>query len=673
MTPDGQADDTDRSVLAYDKIPVTKGMGTVWRARRNAALKRRRDLGVDEAWRQAVRYYNNDQLKHRSEGGDGDTPGNQLVDRILPGFSETENIVFANVISMVPALYAKNPGVEVTSVTDQMQELCTSSERLINVLLNKKESPGVAAKGKIRRSILSAILCNQGWIEVGWIFKDDMSENAASEMERLLDELKTAEKPQEIKKIEGQIMELEERLHLYEDEGPLLRYHPASAVLRDPDAVEEDLSDAQWIMIRCIKKTSWLRAKYAQKNGRNSLYEPTHILPIGEDDTAGYVRDSDGFTVYDPETSYDKLGYGSADEYRECQVTVVWYVWDRTTRRCYMYHDKDWTWPIWVYEDPLGLTTFFPVVPLNFYNSVAGGESKGEVAYYLDQQDAINLCNSLHHAARSWAASKVFYDSNKMTRQEFERIMYSRKFEGVGIPVPDGMTLDQFVPRAAEHPALKQLQLFDKTPFLQAIDRISATSEVMRGGQFKTNTTNDAIAAYQGSMQNRFDDLVDQVEDFVGQVSYLLLQLCWKYMTPETVIKLIGPENQWANLTEDDIAGMSVQVVGSSTLKPTSMNKRKEALEVGQVLGQFARVTPVAAMVTLRMFERAFDGVVIKEEEWQSIQQSLMPQPMAQPGQEQIPPEVEQAVQQLIQQGVPPREAVKQVMEGMNSGNSTVQ
>jgi hypothetical protein len=121
-----------------------------------------------------------------------------------------------------------------------------------------------------------------------------------------------------------------------------------------------------------------------------------------------------------------------------------------------------------------------------------------------------------------------------------------------------------------------------------------------------------------------------------------------------------------------------VRVEGGSTQKPNSMGKKKEALEVGQVLGQFASVTPVAAVVALKVFERAFDEVVISDMEWQSIQQSLQQPPPgpggegAPPGEgggegEGLPPEVKAAYDQLVQSGVPPEEAAAQIQEQLGA------
>ena len=74
------------------------------------------------------------------------------------------------------------------------------------------------------------------------------------------------------------------------------------------------------------------------------------------------------------------------------------------------------------------------------------------------------------------------------------------------------------------------IQLFDKQPILEAIDRVSSVQPVMRGVEFKTNTTNQAINQYNSVQQTRTDEKIDAVEDFIGQIAWALAQMCLQFM-----------------------------------------------------------------------------------------------------------------------------------------------
>jgi hypothetical protein len=163
----------------------------------------------------------------------------------------------------------------------------------------------------------------------------------------------------------------------------------------------------------------------------------------------------------------------------------------------------------------------------------------------------------------------------------------------------------------------------------------------------------------------------------------------------ETVVKmLIGDEVEWENLDSEGIAALSLKVLGGSTKKPTSAAKKEEALEFGQVLGQFVNAAPGPVIkMMMQVMEKAFDEVTMREEDWQELQQALeqqqqqqqggggapqqppQPQPEAQPeianaspeqlqqvlG--QLPPEIKQQVQSAIQSGVPPAQALESAIK----------
>ena len=64
-------------------------------------------------------------------------------------------------------------------------------------------------------------------------------------------------------------------------------------------------------------------------------------------------------------------------------------------------------------------------------------------------------------------------------------------------------------------------------------------------------------------------------------------------------------------------------VVGGSTQKPTSESKKQQAMQMGQVFGQFVNAAPMPVLtVMLRTFRGAFNDV-IPDEEWQVIMDSI--------------------------------------------------
>ena len=152
-------------------------------------------------------------------------------------------------------------------------------------------------------------------------------------------------------------------------------------------------------------------------------------------------------------------------------------------------------------------------------------------------------------------------------------------------------------------------------------------------------------------------------------------------MTSEDISKILGNVDvaRWPSVPLNPIDinnALSVVVVGGSTQKPSTNAKKQQAIEIGQVLGQFAGANPIVLVFALRALEQAFDEIVIKDEDWKQIQQSIEQSIQANQNAQQKPstnniadqltPEQQKQVVSLMQQGVSVNDAVSQVMENNN-------
>lgn len=667
-------------VIGDTKIPVSKAHGKVWSSRRDAAKKMMEPYF--DAYKEALKYYNNDQLgegTQRRSTTNMNSSGNRYVARKLNDqWSETENIVFSNVCAMVPALYAKNPVSEFTAVRDDMKPLASACEKLVNTLAGMKAAPGLNIKTKAKKCVAGALLTNRAWIEVGYTLKDDSTETAVLDLQRISQELVKAQDIQKVLELEGQLKALEEVCDCLRPEGPFVRVVSPFDMLVDPDCEDENLTDANWIMRAQFLPVEYVRAKYGQDNKDGqvmSIYQPTHVLLAGKGDGNSLVDDIvNNFSLFKDDSAAAAYGYSDSESFNKAKRIKCWTVWDRVTRRVYLYNDKDWSWPLWVWDDPYRLDNFFPFVSLAFHTNPFGVNAKGEVTYYLDQQDAINEINDEERRARAWVRRNILYDKNRIAQEDVDRVLSGPDGTARGVDVPDGATLKDVIFSFAP-PSLQYRELFNKETKLQAIDRISSVTDVIRGVQFKTNTTNKAIENYNSATQMRVDEKTDAVEDWLGDIFWLVAQLCLQFMPGERVSQLIGPERAagWRNMTPDEIRGQfAARVVGGSTQKPTSRAKKSEALELGQVLGQFVNAAPGPIIeVLLRVFEQSFDEVVMTEEDWKQLREAAMTQMAGGSGEggsqqdpravlahvaqalDNLPPEAKQAVMAAMQKGAP--------------------
>jgi len=683
-------------VVGDSKIPVAKANGKVWKSRVAQAMRQTED--VRESWSEAIRYYENDQLNHRtgSEHGSGNRLGNQKLNNNI---TETENVVFANVTTMVPALYARNPESEFTSNVESKRPLATTLERLVNVIGSRKAAPGINLKPKAKRCVVTCLLTNRAWIKIGWTAKQESSEQALNDLTNLAKELEKAKDSKKIIEIEGKIQALEETVSILQPAGPLAKVKSPFDILVDPNAKEIDLSDANWIIEKDMIPTEFILAKYARRtkgsNEHHSIYQPTHVMKANLGGEEG-IADAENFSIFSDSKEETAKSFGFDDDvsFEKAKMTEVAIVWDKVTRRVLMYNVKDWTWPIWVWDDPLQLDTFFPYYPLTFFESPNGPLTKGEVSYYLDQQDGINEITDEMRRIRRWARRNVFYNSSVIDKSDAEAVLNGDDGTARGIKLPEGFKMQDVIGSIAP-PSIQYKDIFQKEDFYQAIDRISSVGTVMRGEQFKTNTNKAAVQANSSAANMRVDEKADQIEDWMGQIYWGIAQLCLMNMDKETVHNLIGEEMQWENMAPDEIRTLSNQVVGGSTRKPTSAAKKEEALEFGQVLGQFVNAAPGPVLkVMLQVMEKAFDEVTMREEDWQELAEAITQGQEAQQGGGQgapqapqapptpdiataspdqikellakLPPEVKAQIQKAIDSGVPPEKALEGAIKLMS-------
>lgn len=617
-------------MMPDSRVPVSSKRGSVWKSRKDQARRALQDMM--DAWDEAVEYYNHDQSTHREGKSNPDVSGNRLTARRLNEmFSSTENIVFSNVNGQLPSLYSKNPIVTFTSGTapddqqtnDADDAFARAVERLINVLFGMRGAPGIGLKTKAKRAVIIALLTNRAWVEIGYTTKDKSSEQALSNLMELSNDLKVAKDAQEIVRIEGKLIALEEKIEFLQPSGPWVRVRLPWQVLVDPDYNDPYLGDAKWVMIEDMLPTSYLNAVFGVEDPDKpdtitSVFEPTHVLSNGS------TQDEiDNFTLFDTSKTYSTYGYSDENTYNKAKRTKVWYVWDKTTRRLELYCDNDWKWPVWVWDDPYMLQNFFPLVPLWFHDNPIDMCAKGEVSYYLDQQDQINEINDEKRRALMWARRNIFYDrTSGITQDTVDAILQGPNATATPIDVPDGKKIGELI-FAIPPPSTQFAQLFDKKELYASVDRIVATNEIERGGEFKTNTTNKAVDYYSTMGNLRMDLRLDAIEDFVGEIGWKIAQLCLRFMDANTVQQLTGLDvtQFWKPLDSlGDFSKWAMTCVGGSTQKLSSQAKKQEAVQVGQVLSQYVKAAPSAVLkVTLKMFSDAFDDMMITKEDWDAI------------------------------------------------------
>lgn len=610
-------------VFGENKILVSKSEGKLWYNRYCQAKSVMKD--VTDAWNIAYKCFNSDQVNEKDDGN-FEYSFRKLKNKNI----NTENLIWANNTGILPALYSQDPRVEITTnrINDEISEnICVMLERLINTLFTKRVAPGLNLKNKVRKSIINCCLTNRGIIKVGYNIKSDLNEQAIKDIQKISEQLINAKNTKDIKELEAKLQSLEEVLNYSSQSGPFIKCVRPFDLFIDPNAQDQDGTDANWIIEREFLPTEYLKIKFGFKKDENSeeyssVYNPDRIISSKDiDDDEDYFDKADS-----TDTKYYNYGYENAENYKNSYLTECFWVWDKIKRRVYLYSEDNWSYPLWVWDDPYELEEFFPYYILNFYENPNETLCRGEVSYYIDQQNTINMINSQLQKMREFGFNKYLFDSNSgIDVKDIQNWVNGNK-NITAISVPPNKKIEDIL-FSGSIPYDKNQALYDKQDTLRIIDMISGTDAATRSGEYKTNTTNLAIQTYTAGKSMRLDDKRDAIEEWIGRIGWSVAQLCLMNMNINEVSKLIGENNSqnWINYSSDEIsATFSLRCIGGTTVKPTNDVKKQQAMQMSQILGQFASASPYVVIVMLKMIEKSFDDFVISKEDIQMIKDSII-------------------------------------------------
>lgn len=684
-------------VYEGSKVAISKAVGPLWKSRLETAL-----FAYDKiysSWEEVYRYYNN----HQSQDGSLETSRG-----VFRRGDSTDNVIFSNINLLLPAVYSKNPEITCSSVAKEDEEFSRDLGVILTTFLTKKNL--LNAKPKVKRAAGLGLMTNNGVLKLDFVQKTEGIEVAAREIARLTDELSKAKTQAEVDKLYGQMQALEAQIEVSERSGPKLGCIMPHDLIIDPNAKDNDGCDGNWMIERVMLPTEFLKSRYMITDGEGApllVYKPTHKASVAQD--AEYDREDGVGLVYEAMDMGDNVPTSHTDDerlmYQQMHMTECYYVWDKVYRRVMLFMKSDWSWPLWVWDDPLELTRFFPYFLINYSFSLSGGTCVGETSYYLDQQDDLNDINRQVGRIRRTVFNYFFYNSRKIKPDAISALVKALRGEAtnsqdaIGVQLEEGEKISD-VFEAVLPPSADYEALFNKEPILQTINRISNISDALRGVQFKTNTNEKAVETYQESAKLSTGSKIDVVEDVLADIASSLAELLVYNYEREEISEIVGQAyaDTWQKMHPKLFATKyNIAIVAGSTEKPTSVFKKKEAVEVAQAVGQFAQAAPGSALkMVVRMLSNAFTEFTVKPEDWDSMDQEIQATmqkgistggaqpnggaaPAAEGGQQPpnggnnpqveallqaAPPEVKQMAAQMAQQGATPEQIIQTLQQG---------
>lgn len=591
-----------------NKIAVSKKEGCLWRDRLDVARKVTEELR--ESWDNIIRVYKGQ-----------DKPDDELEKKRLRMDEQVktfENLVWANTNGVSRETVMKLPKVEVSCDNGEDEEIAKSYEKLINNYMGQIGNCGLNCKEKLQKADICAQLTNRGIWRLDWVDKidRDLISRQIEELEGQLAECKDVE---QIKDIEGKLYGLNERLEDSGFDGAQITLVNPCCLFIDPNSQLESGLDADWMIEERTEYEHVLKAKYGNV--------------VGDEEETEKVKYDDDYVLGENQEVEVRAG--------RLRTVRVYYVWDKLKRRVYLYEDGKWDKPLWAWHDPYGLKQFFPYYILSYNQSVTDNRMMSEVAYYLPLVNSINKINSQVDKARDRAFNVTLVDRNLKLEEKDLQNMTNGKPGYVQVSPREGMRIMDCV-AGMPTPGTENQMLLDKNNLYAMISKMSSADVITRGEEYKTNTTNGAIAQYTQGKKVIIGIKVDKLISFYIRVCKDVLKLCLDKFDMADLLKWVGSyEAQVINEKRVDVWSPDLKFTGDDTIEPTAAAKKQEALQLTQMMGQFAGASPAIVPVVLKMLSRAFNEMVITDEDWRMIIQGF----------EQQQQQMMMQQQQMAQQG----------------------
>jgi hypothetical protein len=466
-------------------------------------------------------------------------------------------------------------------------------------------------------------LTNHGVIRLDYQPKEGSLEEASAfvvDIERRIEEAKTSKEVQEL------YQELErayEELPIAAPKGMQLTNVLPHRIFVDPECSLTDLSDADWLAEEVDLDRDYIRKTFYQETEDGMVYRQDTGVVVGQDH-------------YDESSSVatdvvNKIMESSSDERIDVNAKnkqCCYYIYDKLMRRIYLFSDENWKTPLWVWEDNLELSRFFRHFILSFTETIDGIVQAGEVSQYTGLEDEINRVNRKISEIRGSVFGTILFNSNTIKEKEAKKLVKILKnpneFESIGLDIPPDVDVSKAM-QAFAPPAMQYRELFDTRNLRTAVDRVAETSEIERGGEFRTNTTNEAVSAYANLKQQKIDVLVGSIEEAMTSLAWAMSEIFISKYSQDDVTQLLGPD--WAQkFKQMPVAEFNREcrlvVAPGSIQKPTTQHKKEEALNIAQAIGQMGQAAPMTMLrIMIRLFEKAFSGMFVSEKDWKSLEQ----------------------------------------------------
>lgn len=308
--------------------------------------------------------------------------------------------------------------------------------------------------------------------------------------------------------------------------------------------------------------------------------------------------------------AYDSNGIPSDDREQDRRV-VVWEIYSKKDGMCYVvadgYHDflREPSAP------PIKIERFWPFFVLAF-NEVESERDifpPSDVRLLMPVQREYNRARQGLREQRHANRPKYVTYTGALSEADVKNLQTS--------PANAVIQLQNLAPGQAVNSVLQPVQhspidasLYDTTMLLDDMMRVVGSQEANIGGTSASTATEVSVA--EGSRMSGLASNVDDLDDFLTEISRAVGQILLEEMDQETVMKIAGPGAVWPQLTSNEIAQeLSLEVEAGSNGRPNKAVQIQNFERLAPILMQIPGISP--EFLAKIAIERLDDGLDIKD------------------------------------------------------------
>ncbi|OAM27035.1 hypothetical protein A7P95_07285 [Eikenella longinqua] len=508
-------------------------------------------------------------------------------------------LIFSTLSALIPALYAKNPEIEIRpgkaavakegEVSPWLGFAQTAEELLQHELVLNTD-----LKRRMKSCLLSTLTTGTGWLKL--ILQDNYREDPlqhnrlpdAQDNVAQLDALKLAldeagaDKEAVQQELAMQTEHVEAALRgeteLYVQKGLVLDRIASENMFVLDDGVRElgDYLNAQALGHR-VWMTAW---EYKRRFAKKELPQGARLYGKDKGESSGSLKQNSA---------------GEIDEAE--QLLEVWEVWDKSTQHVYTFARGASEWAREPYRPQPTGERWYPFFLLAF-NAVDGRFwPLSDVQTLIDYQDEYShlrsqVRNSRQYNKPVWVVPKA----GDLSAGDSQRLVDRVRDDETGSWVAASINPAQPIANSIQQFPLPEINqaLFDPSMVFRDVEMTTRSGDAARGYINKAKTATEAEIMSMG-MQSGISERQDTMEDLMREMARYALEILVQSYSPAEVAQILGAQGNWQNLTPDvAFRYLAVDIKAGSMSKPNKYQERDQWLQLMPVcretIGQMAQL-----------------------------------------------------------------------------------